>query len=237
MKKNESSTAVHYEDGLYGDNHMQFALASNQTSWDLSYFGTANLQDYESVEDEDMDEKEIFLEELKEAGVDLSLFEKNNTADLLLDSLDNQEAQQPPVATTSPISISKEEKNITSNDNTSSSGWFINPQSLIFDKNDPDPEHDEFVKVDKEPVPINLEAIFNSIEYPPDAKREGVKGTVYIKLLIDRNGIPKNYYVRYSPDNRLKNAVLDKLKYVRYKPAILNGKPVKNWVQVEYEFK
>lgn len=210
-----------------------YELISGTADFDPSFFGVANPGDYEDFDIEDVNDNQIFLDEFQDWGIDLSLFEKdNNSTELLLDSLDKVDK----VGKNENKNLA-ENSEMNGNNQPSLSGWAINAQSLIADKNDPDPEHDEFTKVDAEPVPINLNKVLETIVYPPDAKREGVKGTVYIKILIDKEGNPKDFYVRSSPDNRLKLAVLDKLKYAKYKPALLNGKPVKDWVQIEYEFK
>jgi TonB family protein len=207
---------------------VNYEKESSTAKLDASFFGVANAEDYDDFLEEGGNE--IFLDELKDWGIDLSLFEKdNNSTERLLDSLDKIEV------TKNENKKLAENLEVNSNNQPSLSGWAINTQ--IGDKNDPDPEPDEFTKVDSEPIPINLNKVLETIVYPPDAKREGVKGTVYIKILIDRDGNPKDFYVRSSPDNRLKLAVLDKLKYAKYKPALLNGKPVKDWVQIEYEFK
>lgn len=105
------------------------------------------------------------------------------------------------------------------------------------DPKDPDPPHDEFTAVDKEAEALNMDAVLSTIKYPPDAKRDKIQGKVYLKLLIDRNGIPKDYYIRRSPDMRLSRAVVDKLRNLKYTPATLKGKPIKTWVELDYEFR
>jgi TonB family protein len=235
-KKDEFDIAEESEKAETRYAQVSYERESAIARLDASFFGVANAEDYDELDIEDIDDKEIFLDELKDWGIDLSLFEKdNNSTERLLDSLDRVEVSRNDNSKNE-NKIPAENLEISPNNQPSLSGWAINSQ-LIADKNDPDPEHDEFTKVDSEPVPINLNKVLETIVYPPDAKREGVKGTVYIKILIDRDGNPKDFYVRSSPDNRLKLAVLDKLKYAKYKPALLNGKPVKDWVQIEYEFK
>lgn len=100
----------------------------------------------------------------------------------------------------------------------------------------PDPDDNDLVKVDFDALPINLEKVKAAIVYPDDCKAAGIKGTVALKVLVDADGWYRKHEVRSSPDKRLTAAVIEQLKKVRYKPARLNGEPVKVWVNFAYTF-
>lgn len=105
-----------------------------------------------------------------------------------------------------------------------------------FVDNTPDPDYNQLIAVDEEPVARNLIEVKESIVYPSAVRNDGISGTVYLKLLIDQRGRVKRYYVRKSPDRRLTRAVAAKLDKLRYKPASKGGQPVKVWVQFKHTF-
>jgi hypothetical protein len=97
-----------------------------------------------------------------------------------------------------------------------------------------DPAHDYFIAVDVEPRLVNLDSIVESIRIDPEIRQQLGPSRVWIKLLINRDGKPKDYFVVKSPDNRVSREVLDKLRFLRAKPAYLNNKAVKCWINVQY---
>ena len=62
--------------------------------------------------------------------------------------------------------------------------------------------------------------------YPEDAKAEGVKGLVRLKVRINKEGAVEELEVEKSPDARLSTAAVDAVKQWVYEPTWLNGKPV-----------
>ncbi len=107
---------------------------------------------------------------------------------------------------------------------------------LPFDPKDPDPAIDAFIEATEEPRPLNLDKVLASIVYPEAAKADGVAGKVQVKILINTDGYAKDFYVRRSPDIRLTHAVLEKCRFLHYRPAMLDSIPVKAWVNVSYTF-
>jgi protein TonB len=63
------------------------------------------------------------------------------------------------------------------------------------------------------------------VEYPPGAKAAGITGTVVLKAVIDTDGRIKELSVISGPA-MLQQAAADSLRQWRYKPYLLNGKPV-----------
>ncbi len=98
----------------------------------------------------------------------------------------------------------------------------------------PDPSPSEFVEVDQEPVLLNWEQLKRNIKKPKDVN---ASGTVYVKVLISKKGFYRGHVIRKSPHPRLSMAVVEQVKKIRAKPAKKDGKPVKVWVNLKYEFK
>jgi protein TonB len=111
----------------------------------------------------------------------------------------------------------------------------VDDMDMVFDDT-PDPQPNDFISVDKEPVWLNEAEVRALIKYPEGAKKDGVKGKVYMKILVGLDGDFKNHFVRRSPDIRLTNAVLEGVRQGRFKPATKDGKPVKYWLAFEYNF-
>ena len=99
---------------------------------------------------------------------------------------------------------------------------------------DPDPLHDAFIAIDKEPKMVNIDSCLRLVKLSPEVASIIGPKRVYIKILLSRNGKPKDYFVVKSPDSRLTREVLDKLRFLRAEPAFLDQKPIKCWVNVQY---
>lgn len=99
---------------------------------------------------------------------------------------------------------------------------------------DPDPPHDYFVAVDREPQLMNVDSVLENIRVDAEIRQQIGPSRIWIKLLINRDGRPKDYFVVRSPDKRVSREVLDKLRMIRAKPAQLQNKAVKCWVNIQY---
>lgn len=95
------------------------------------------------------------------------------------------------------------------------------------------PDINSFVAVEKEPVPV----VTARPEYPDLAKRAGIEGTVYVKILVSKEGKPIKAVVIKS-DSEVFNqpAVNAAMKFV-FTPAIQHKSPVMVWVVVPFRFK
>ena len=62
-------------------------------------------------------------------------------------------------------------------------------------------------------------------QYPPEAGRERVEGTVVLLAVIGTDGTVKDLRVESGP-SVLAQAAIDAVKQWRYKPYLLNGSPV-----------
>jgi TonB family protein len=63
-------------------------------------------------------------------------------------------------------------------------------------------------------------------KYPASAKARGIQGLVRIDATISAAGVPAKLRIVSSPDKLLSKAALDGVRQWRYKPTLLNGKPV-----------
>ena len=91
--------------------------------------------------------------------------------------------------------------------------------------------------VTTQPQPLNLLEFRREVGYPPKAKKAGIQGTVEITVLVDRTGKVVSHRVTSTKvDPMLINAVVEKLSFLRYKPATKDGKPIPQHTKVTVKF-
>ena len=73
-------------------------------------------------------------------------------------------------------------------------------------------------------------------KYPPDAKKDNVQGTVWLKTLVDEEGRVAKVDIQKSEAEVLNQAAVDAVKQWLFKPAIMKGKPVAVWVSIPFRF-
>jgi len=100
---------------------------------------------------------------------------------------------------------------------------------------------DDFTPVDEQPVPIKQV----QPHYPELARRSGVEGTVWLKVLVSKEGKVKDVNVM-SVSSNLKNsgtpggleeAAMEAARQWTFKPAMMKNKPVEVWVSIPFKFK
>jgi protein TonB len=101
------------------------------------------------------------------------------------------------------------------------------------DINIQDADPPDFVPVEKQPVPVKqVQPV-----YPEIARRAGVEGTVWVKILVDKEGKAKKAVVMKSDaeifDEPAKQAALQWV----FTPAMMNNGPVSVWAAVPFRFK
>jgi protein TonB len=72
-------------------------------------------------------------------------------------------------------------------------------------------------------------------EYPKVARQVGTSGVVEIQAIIGVDGKVKDATV-VNGNPMLQKAALDAVREWKYKPALLNGKPVESPVQIRLNF-
>jgi len=96
------------------------------------------------------------------------------------------------------------------------------------------PKPDEFVAFDQEPQLLNAP----EPEYPEMAKRAGITGTVWMKVLVDKEGnvrdaiVVKESGVNAGFEEAAKAAAWGR----KYRPAMQNNQPVAVWVAYRVKF-
>ncbi len=73
-------------------------------------------------------------------------------------------------------------------------------------------------------------------EYPKVLLLAGVEGEVYVRATINEQGKVENAVVTRATDNRFNDAALDALRQWMFKPAMLDGKPIKTEVTIPFKF-
>ncbi|MGB9772439.1 MAG: TonB family protein [Bacteroidota bacterium] len=94
------------------------------------------------------------------------------------------------------------------------------------------PEPEPFIAVEKIPQPVKLARPV----YPDIARRVGVQGMVYVRVLVDEHGKPIKAMVLKSDAEVLNSAAIDAAMRSEFTPGIMNNGPVKAWVTIPFKF-
>lgn len=106
------------------------------------------------------------------------------------------------------------------------------PETDVYNPKE-DPAPNEFILVDKEAKPKNLDAVLEEIK--ADAKLYGVKGKAVVGVLVSTHGNYLKHYFFGVTNKRLEFIVADKIQKLKFKPATSNGQPVKMWYKMTIE--
>jgi len=101
-------------------------------------------------------------------------------------------------------------------------------QDINIDEDPPD-----FVPVEQQPVPVKQ---VNPV-YPEIARRAGVEGTVWVKILVDKEGKAKKAVKMKSDNEIFDQAAIDAALQWVFTPAMMNNGPVAVWAAVPFRFK
>jgi TonB family protein len=100
---------------------------------------------------------------------------------------------------------------------------------------DKEPGIEETIDVDEFP------AVTKSVNpvYPEEAKKNGIEGTIVLKVLVDKDGNVKKAEVTRRTDGSvaLEQAAIDAAKQWTFKPATIKKQPVQIWVSLPFKFK
>ena len=91
-------------------------------------------------------------------------------------------------------------------------------------------------EVEKAPECVNLGQVRSSMQYPPMARDAGIEGRVTVKVLVGPDGNVIKIGSVSGPDV-FADEVRDKSMNLQFTPGLQNGKPVKVWVTVPFNFK
>lgn len=100
-----------------------------------------------------------------------------------------------------------------------------------------EPPVDAKIQIDEKPRPLNLTEVVNEIGYPEAAKKNKIEGKVIARILIDEKGKYVKHSILKSINPILDETIAEKLPMLRFDPAKKDGKPVKFWVNIPFNFK
>ena len=85
----------------------------------------------------------------------------------------------------------------------------------------------------------SMPRVINAIppHYPELAKRAGIEGTVYTKVLVSTEGIPTKAVVIKSDNEILNQPAIDAVMQFKFKPALLHNQPVAVWVVIPFRYR
>jgi periplasmic protein TonB len=97
------------------------------------------------------------------------------------------------------------------------------------------PAIDSFIPVDEQPVQITMP----EPKYPELARKAGIERKLFVKALIDKDGIVKKALVDKpdSSDIGFEAAAIEAAMQSTWRPAICNGQPLAVWVTYLVVFK
>ena len=96
-----------------------------------------------------------------------------------------------------------------------------------------DEEPADFVPVEKQPVPVKQVVP----EYPDIARRAGIEGTVWVKILVDKEGKAKKALVMKSDAEIFNEPAIKAALQMVFTPAMMNNGPVAVWAAMPFRFK
>ena len=97
---------------------------------------------------------------------------------------------------------------------------------------DDEPEMDAFIPVEKQPQIVKRVIP----KYPDMAIRAGLEGTVWVKILVDKDGLPKKAVVIKSTAELFNDPAVEAAMGFVFTPAVMNQGPVKVWVSIPFKF-
>jgi TonB family protein len=75
-------------------------------------------------------------------------------------------------------------------------------------------------------------------EYPPEELKEGVEGDVTVELYIDDGGTVESAWVLMATGPpSFEHASLDAVRQFRFKPPLMQGKPMPMWIRFQIRFR
>ena len=97
---------------------------------------------------------------------------------------------------------------------------------------DDDPDMNAFVAVEKLPEMV----VAAKPDYPEIAKRAGITGKVFVKVLVDKEGKPKKAVVIKSDSELFNQSAIDAAMKSAFTPALQNNHPIAVWIVLPYRF-
>ena len=116
--------------------------------------------------------------------------------------------------------------------NTGTIGDGTDGNTILVIPPEADPEPDVFRPFEEEPVPL----LKPSPSYPELALRVNIEGTVWVKMLVTKDGSVKKAMVQKSDADIFNDAALEAAKRWTFRAALMNHRPVAVWVSIPFRF-
>ena len=95
-----------------------------------------------------------------------------------------------------------------------------------------------FVSYDTAPAPVDgIAALVARIQYPEEARRNGIEGDVAIQVLVCRDGAVVDTRILQSPGHGLDEEAERVVRSVQWQPAQLRQEPVTAWATLNVPFR
>jgi len=94
------------------------------------------------------------------------------------------------------------------------------------------PGDGDYIRVDTKPQIIQKVSPI----YPDEARRRAIQGTIWVSILVGKDGTPQQTVVFSSDQKALENASIEAAEGCRFVPAFLDGEPVNCWVRIPFVF-
>jgi len=95
---------------------------------------------------------------------------------------------------------------------------------------------DEMLPVERQPE-MDLERFKAMINYPPEAKAQGISGKVIVSARIGPSGQTEAVQIASSDNPMLNAAAAMAVLMTPFTPALVDGQPTPTWVRVPVQFK
>ena len=99
-------------------------------------------------------------------------------------------------------------------------------------ENNNDPGMNDYVQVEKFPEMIESAKPV----YPEEAKKNKITGKVFVKILIDKTGMPTKAIVIKSDSDLFNQSAVDASMKSKFTPAINKGEAIAVWVVLPYKY-
>ena len=99
------------------------------------------------------------------------------------------------------------------------------------------PDISTYIWVEETPVPLNLENVKAGISYPYKAIKDGIEGTLFVRVLVDENGNYQTHKITRHIHPLLSEALDPHIEKLHFSPAMRNDVPLKYWLNMSFDFK
>jgi len=99
-------------------------------------------------------------------------------------------------------------------------------------ESDKEPGMEDFIPVEKFPEMV----VSAKPEYPEIAKRAGITGKVFVKVLVDKEGKPRRAVVIKTDSDLFNDAAIAAAMKSAFTPALQNNHPIAVWIVLPYKF-